>query len=115
VRESLEYAQASPARPSNKNIIKSKNFPDGFSFLIHAANLTQNTQTHYLISHVKLTNVYGVNMCERDVQILKMNFWMGMEILFPTLFVIIRHQISSLLNVLPLIFACYESRHRQGI
>jgi hypothetical protein len=62
MRESLECAHATPARPSNKNIIKCNNFPAGFSFLIHAANLKQNTETHYLISYVKLTNVYGVNM-----------------------------------------------------
>ena len=62
MRESLECAHTTPARPSNKNyIIKINNFPVGFSFLIHAANVTQNTQTHCLISYVKLTNVYGVN------------------------------------------------------
>ena len=63
MRESLEWANTLPARPSNKNIIKNSNFPAGFSFLIHAANLTQKTRTHYLISCVKLTNMYGVNMC----------------------------------------------------
>ena len=62
----LECAHTSPARPSNKNIIKSNNYPAGYSFLIHAA-LTQNTETHYLISYVNLTNMYGVNMCVKGM------------------------------------------------
>lgn len=71
----MECANISPARPSNKNNIKSNNFPASFSFLIHAVNLTQTTQTHYLISHVKLTKC---TVSEGDVQILRMNFCMGL-------------------------------------